>query len=716
MLKFGLAVSLGALIVSGALAQEGGEEASRLETVTVTGTVSNFGATKSDIPILETARSVTVISADEFLERGALTLDDTLNYTAGVVGDTFGFSTRGDFPRVRGLGVPEYLDNIQVLFGNYNNARSDIYTLEQVEVLKGPASVLYGQGSPGGILNTVSKKAGRDTLERKIVLDYGTFDRIQAATDLGFDLSGNGNLKGRIVALYRDSDTQVDFVNDDAIVLAPSLTFENNSTRITALVNYTDRQSDTAHQFLPLSLTGCESGDVQVSEANVCAATAGREADASLYVGDPNFNAYDTESFAVTLFGERTLNEVFSLEATARYRDSDADYKQAWVSFLGAGTPRTTADGTAIARSWYDAPASSEQFAIDARVRANFETGQITHEVLAGVNYQDVQTLQQAAYLYALPTTFNLFNPVYDGSEIPDDSVFDAARGRSESEIQTVGYYINDQMTVGDFVLTAGVRYDDVETGNGTTTQEDDSTSFSLGGLYKTSIGLNPYISYAESFLPVVGTDAVTNETLKPQEGKQIEVGFKYQPVGTRTYVTAAYFDIEQSNLPNPAALPNAASQQEGVAKISGFEVEGQTVIGDVYIDASYSILDTETADGERFPSIPENQGSLWAMWLPASAALKGFRFGGGVRYFGGNENAGISFLAANGFAPTPVNIETDGATLVDVLVGYDFEAVSLTLNARNLLDTEYCGTCLARGDCFPGEGRTIVGRLAYRF
>jgi iron complex outermembrane receptor protein len=716
MLKFGLAVSLGALVVSGALAQEGGEDAARLETVTVTGTVSNFGATKSDIPILETARSVTIIGEDEFLERGALTLDDTLNYSAGVVGDTFGFSTRGDFPRVRGLDVPEYLDNIQVLFGYYNNARSDIYTLEQVEVLKGPASVLYGQGSPGGILNTVSKKAGRENLEREIVLDYGTRDRVQASTDLGFDLSGNGNLTGRIVALYRDSDTQVDYVNDDAFVLAPSLTFESDLTRITALVNYTDRQSDTAGQFIPLSVSGCASGDVQISEANVCAATTGREVDSSLYVGDPNFNVYDTESLALTLFGEQKLNDVFSLEATARYRDSEADYKQTWVSFLGAGSPRTTADGTAFARSWYDSPASSEQFAIDARVRAKFDTGQITHEVLAGVNYQDVETLQQAASLYALPTSFNLFNPVYDGSEIPDASDFDAVRGRSESEIKTIGYYVNDQMTVGNFVLTAGARYDDVETGNGTTTQEDDATSFSLGGLYKTAIGLNPYISYAESFQPVVGTDAVTNETLKPQEGKQTEVGLKYQPVGTRTYVTAAYFDIEQSNLPNPDALPNAASQQEGVAKIKGFEIEGQTVVGDVYIDASYSILDTETADGDRFPSIPENQGSLWATWKPTGVSLKGFRFGGGVRYFGGNENTGTAFLAANGFAPTPVNIETDGATLVDALIGYDFETVSLTLNARNLLDTDYYGTCLARGDCFPGEGRTIVGRMAYRF
>ncbi len=705
------------LAVSGAAYaadEENGEDV--VEEIIVTGQVSNFGATKSAIPILETARSVTVIDAAEFLERGSLTLDDTLNYTAGVVGDTFGFSTRGDFPRVRGLDVPEYLDNVQVLFGNYNNTRSDIYALEQVEVLKGPASVLYGQGSPGGILNTVSKRAGRENLGREIVVDYGTHGRKQVATDIGFDLSGNGNLTGRLVALYRDSGTQIDHVDDNALVLAPSLTFQNDQTTITALINYTDRSSDTAHQFLPLSVTGCGSDKVQISEANVCAGASGREVDASLYVGQPDFNTYDTESISATVFVEQVISDVFTFEATARYRDNDADYKQTWIAFLGDGNPRTLPDGTAISRSWYDAPASSEQFAVDARLRAMFETGIFTHEILAGVNYQDVETLSNAAYLYGLPTSFNVFSPDYSNAEVPANSVFDAARSRRVSEISTVGFYINDQVTVGDFIVNAGVRFDDLDTGNGTTTQEDSATSFSVGALYKTSFGLNPYVSYAESFQAVVGVDETTNNPLKPQEGKQIEVGFKYHPAGTKTYVTAAYFDIEQSNLPNPAGLPGAASQQEGVAKIKGFEIEAQTVVGDFYLDGNFSVLDTEDPDGVRMPSIPEKQGSFWMTWKPSGEQLDGLRIGGGVRYAGGNESHGTAFLASNGFAPTPIAVTTDGYTVVDALVGYKFGQVDLTLNARNIFNTSYYGTCLARGDCFPGEGRTVVLRASYQF
>ncbi|MEO9600160.1 TonB-dependent siderophore receptor [Parasphingorhabdus sp.] len=699
-----------------ALAQSEAAEETDPDTIIVTGQVTNFGATKSETPILETARSVKVIDSEEFLEKGALTLDDTLNYTAGVVGDTFGFSTRGDFPRVRGLDVPEYLDNIQVLFGYYNNARSDIYMLEQVEVLKGPASVLYGQGSPGGILNTVSKRAGPDSLDREIVVDFGTHDRKQIATDLGLDLSGDGVWTGRIVALYRDSGTQLDYVNDDAIVVAPSLTFDNGDTAITVLANYTDRKSDTAHQFTPLSVSGCPSSNVTISEPNICSGLITEEVDPSLYVGDPGFNAYDTESFSVTLFAQHQFNDVLSYETTARYRDSEVDYKQTWIAFLGAGNPRTLADGTAIGRSWYDAPASSDQIAIDSRFRAKFETGAIQHELLAGMSYQNVNTLSEAAYLYALPTTFNLFNPDYSGAEIPTTAAFDAARGRSESETDALGFYINNQITFGNLVLNAGVRFDELKTGNGVTSQDDNATSLSFGALYKTAFGLNAYVSYAESFEAVVGVDVTTNETLKPQRGKQYEAGLKYQPPGSQTYITASYFDIEQSNLSNPNGLPNAASQQEGVAKIKGAEIEAQTKIGDFHLDAAFSILDTEDANGLRFPSVPEVQGSAWAAWRPSSGALEGFTLGGGVRYAEGNESSGTAFLAANGFAPTPVLIETDGYVVFDGVIGYDFDQFSLTLNARNIFNTEYYGTCLSRGDCFPGEGRTIVARAAFKF
>ena len=137
--------------------------------------MSEFGAVKSDTPIVEVARSISIETQEDFVMKGAQSLDDTLTYTAGVTAEPFGFSTRGDFVQVRGLDAPEYRDNLQYLFGFYNNTRQDLYTLEQVEVLKGPASVLYGSGAPGGILN-VAPAPGTRRVNR---LDYGSFDRKQ---------------------------------------------------------------------------------------------------------------------------------------------------------------------------------------------------------------------------------------------------------------------------------------------------------------------------------------------------------------------------------------------------------------------------------------------------------------------------------------------------------------------------------------------------------
>lgn len=705
-----------------------------LDPISVTGELSTFGVTKSETPILETARSVSVIRSERFQERGAQTLDDTLDYTAGVVGDTFGYSTRGDFPRVRGLTVPEYLDNIQVLFGFYNNTRTELYTLDQVEVLKGPASVLYGNGSPGGILNAISKQASRDYLDREIVISGGTHDRFQIATDLGFDLSGNGNLTGRIVALSREADTQIDFVEDNALVFAPSLTFDNGRTRVTALANYSDRETGTAHQFTPLSVSGCGSSKVQVSNPAMCAGVSGKTVDSDFYAGDPNFNRYDAESFSLTLYGEHQINDIFSAEATARYRDAEVDYGQTWISFQGSnpGTlnfPPLIADGTAIGRTWYDAPSESDQLAIDARLRAEFDLGNFSHQLMVGFSHQNIDTNRDRSQLTyptaaaaaaffprGLPTTFNVFSPVYDGSEVPSAAAFDAVRIAETSDVDTRGFYVNDQIEFGHFVFNAGLRYDDIENTTHVASQDDNETTYSAGLLYRTSMGLNPYISYAESFDAVIGVDTLTGQPYRPQEGKQTEIGLKYQPARTRTYITLAWFDLEQNNQLDPLVFPGSPAQQNGTNDIKGVEIEGETTFGDFHIQASLSILDTENEFGEDVQYLPEKQASAWVTWIPSSGPLSRLRLGGGIRYASDNESNGLAFLLPNPLAPTVEKVTTDGYTVADALIAYDFDQVSIALNVRNLFDREYYGTCSFGGACFAAERRTAVGTVTYHF
>ena len=348
------------------------------------------------------------------------------------------------------------------------------------------------------------------------------------------------------------------------------------------------------------------------------------------------------------------------------------------------------------------------------RARWTFSTGPFDHEVFGGVAYQNVETDND--FLFAASQgTINVFNPVY--GDIPElftngTPLFDGA----EQITEDIGVYVNNQISVGDLKINLGLRYDDTQTEtvdfqNARVAQDDDALSFSAGLLYAFDFGLSPYVSFAESFEPVIGLDGLTSQPLKPREGRQWEAGLKYQPPGTLTYITLAYFDIEESNLPNPSSLIDQPdSQQEGVGVVRGVEVEAQTTLGDLYLEGNFSYLDTETADGVPFDYVADVQASGWAQYAPSYGVFEGFRFGAGVRYVGENE----STIVRDGVSIA--NVVTDSIVLGDLLVGYAVDDWDITLNIRNITNEEYFGTCLARGDCFVGEERTIVGRIARRF
>lgn len=664
--------------------------------IVITGTLTDFGATKSDTPIVETARSISIETQEDFQQKGAQSLDDTLTYTAGVTAEPFGFSTRGDFVQVRGLNAPEYRDNLQYLFGFYNNTRQDIYTLEQVEVLKGPASVLYGAGAPGGIINVVTKRP-HGLREGEVRLEYGSFDRKQIATDINIPIPGaEDEAQFRFVGLLRDSDTQIEEVQDDKFVLAPSFTARPApGTEITILANYSNQQSDTAHQFLPVTGT-------------LLPSASGQEIDPYVYHGAPGFNAYDTESFALSLIGEQRLNDSFSLEGIGRFMTSEADYRQAWISFRGNGVPRIDANGDG-GWTFYLADNRSEQLAFDVRLRGEFATGPIEHELLAGIQYQDIFTDSDTAFLYAF-RTLNAFDPQYlNVPSVEEVRAFKTDRPRNL--VDSIGYYISDQMSFGNLVATAGLRFDEVDSRvERGTSQSDDATSLSFGLLYRGPAGLSPYASYAESFQPVVGLDRLTDEQLKPQEGRQYEVGVKWQPPGLNALVTLAAFDIEISNLPNPNALVGANSQQEGVSSVRGVELEANALVGGLRLDGNVSYLDTEDPNGFALTAISDWQASLFALY-EFSGTLDGFSFGGGLRYVGATESNGFAAIGGD-----LLTYRVDGRTVGDLSAGYDFGRYELRVTARNVTDEDYFSVCLVRGDCFPGERRSINGSLAVKF
>ncbi len=685
-----------------------------IEEVNVIGKLTEFGATKSRIPVVETSRSVSIETAANFLEKGALNLSQVATYSAGVSGEAFGYATRGDSIYSRGIAIPRYRDSIQELFGSFNTTRVETYVLEQVEILKGPASVLYGQGTPGGIVNGVSKTPKEDSF-REIFTEVGNNDRVAGGLDFNGKLDDDGQWLGRFVAYGRESDTQVDFVNDDTFVFLPSVTYKpNESTEFTASYEFHKTDSLAAAQFVPVEGTLFPIEGVGFIDQDV-------------FVGVPGFDRYDTESDQLSVLAKHQINAWLGIEATALYRSGEADYQQSWPTFTGAGNSRylnqiigaPVATPSTVARTFFQTTNTFDQAAVDVRFLFDFTTGDLTHEVLAGVQYQDVVTDDRRSFIPAagvLQGSFDfvldLANPVYNGL-FPDQAAFDAALvDRPEQTVEDIGFYISDQISWNQWRFTLGLRSDEVDNEDGTRTQSDDAISTSVGALYRFENGLSPYINYSESFETVVGIDSDGNQ-LEPEEAEQYEVGVKYASNDGKSLVTLAAYDIKITNLPNPNATPVSAGQQQGEASIKGVELEGRGYWGDFYWQLAASLLNARDPNDFALQAVAEKQLSTWVTWKPTFGNLTGFKTGLGVRYFGESVAETLINQDTN---PELLKYVTPSYTLADFMIGYEFPNWDVTLNVRNLEDKEYLTSCLTRGDCFPGVRRTAVAKVTYNF
>ncbi len=166
---------------------------------------------KLDVAVEDTPFAISVVNEEFIRDTGAKNIQDAPMYSSGVYAGAFGFDTRGDWAKVRGMDPSFYLDGLRSVYGSYNSVRTNVYALEQLEVLKGPSSVLYGQSELGGIINSVSKLP-KPVQQGELWAQVGSFDRKQLAADVTGPLSKDGKLLYRLVALKRDSGTQADYV------------------------------------------------------------------------------------------------------------------------------------------------------------------------------------------------------------------------------------------------------------------------------------------------------------------------------------------------------------------------------------------------------------------------------------------------------------------------------------------------------------------------
>ncbi len=364
---------------------------------------------KTDTPLKEIPQSISVVGAEQIRDQGATTLQETLHYVPGVVADGFGFDGRTDSSLIRGTEAAEYLDGLRRTFSYYvSNFRIDPYFMERIEVLRGPASVLYGQAPIGGIINAVSKRPQEEE-HREVTVEYGTHDWKQVKTDMTGKLTEDGKWLYRITGLARDADTQVDYVEDDRLAISPAITYRPVAgTSITLLGHFRDDNSGTAAQFFPHVGTRFPSRSGFI--------------DRDRFASEPDFEKYDTTAASGSLFVDSQITETFRVRHNLRYTDIHNDYNGHYPSFFygdtgqGANFPYSDPLDRTITRVKYTSTTDTQVFNTDTNLEAKFETGPVKHKVLGGVD--TAMFLSQGQSGTAIDQTpFDLYAPAYGQPE-----------------------------------------------------------------------------------------------------------------------------------------------------------------------------------------------------------------------------------------------------------------------------------------------------------
>ena len=698
-----LAGSALASSVAHAQESEPAQQLDRARIVVIGDRLQSEGATKTDVPAIEVPQPVTVIPDEVFEAQGAVSISDTLNYVAGVHSNPYGPDSRVDGAFVRGINALQFRDGMRDIFSFYASIRADPYNFSQVEVIRGPASVLFGAGSLGGIVNLVSKTP-QFSPEGEVSLRYGSFDRIEALTDVTGPITST--LAGRVVARVRDSGTQTDFVPDDRVMLSPSLTWApSTATELTLIGLYQEDDGGSTSQFLPLVGTILPNPNGQL--------------DSGLFVGKPGWDRYDGRLAQGTALLTQRVSDAVQLNLKARYIDSDLTYFTHYPnSYSNPANPYLDAEQRQIGLYADGSYARMEVFSTDNNVRFNFDTGSaIEHTLLAGIDYSRSRVRKTGGFGYEVIDIYDIdYDAISDwGGGLPQPE------GPSEDVTQKqLGFYLQDQIRFWDRVsIVLGVRRDEASASDalGDGSYDTGATSFRAGIIGEILPGLSPFASYTESFEPIAGV-ASNGAPFVPKQGRQYEAGIKFHP-NPATMVTATVYDIVESNRPvSDDSTPDLSDQiQVGELTSRGFELEASaTLPGAVTLIANYSYNEAEISDaaiaqavliGKQLDNVPKHNASLWVTKPFQLSDEMALTLGGGVRYAGDNISYGPAF---------PGGLETPGHTLVDAYAELAWNDWSLALNATNLFDESYYSACLARGDCFLGAERNVYATLTRRF
>lgn len=659
-------------------------------------------ATKTTTPVAETPQSVTTVTRKQIDDQNPQTVSEALRYTAGVLSDRDS-NSRYDSVFLRGFGAfgtatsyVNYLDGLKLQRGQaFATPSIDPFFLDHVDILKGPSALLYGQVSPGGLVNQISR-APSDEQSNEVRLEAGSDSRFQSGLYSTGPITADGTWQYGLAAIGRFSGTRYDYVEEKRFGIAPSLKWEPDADTSLTLSGYYQRDPEGGYfnSLYPKFLA-----------PNGIAGFLGPK----LNVGDPAYDGFEREQYGVGYQFEHRFDEQVTIRSNFRYSGVNADMRS-----LQMNGPMSS---TGIIPRW--AVHSIEDvsgFSFDNQAEFNVETGGIQHTLLAGIDVQRSDSSWE--YLLGGATPLDVTNPVYGQPVGPFMTAID-----SDQILRQTGIYLQDQIEWGGLRGVFGVRHDwaHQQTDNllaGTSSdQSNDATSYRAGLLYLFDNGIAPYASYSTSFEPSTSTGA-DGAGFKPTEAQQYEVGIKYQPLGSNAIFTISAFDIRQQNVVSFDAA-SGFNVQQGEIHSRGLEFEARgNVTSNVELIAALSLLDTTISKsfdtsliGNHPQAVPRYFGSLWANYTVDTGTLEGLSIGSGVRFVGSSYSNDANTVKASGY------------TLFDAALRYDFGAknpnlngLQATLNVTNLLDKEYYSSCSSEYYCQYGNGRTVVAGLRYKW
>ncbi|AZQ83754.1 TonB-dependent siderophore receptor [Colwellia sp. Arc7-635] len=722
------------------------KEVSDIEVITVIGTnqkrytvESTESLTGFPVDFLDLPRVVNIIPEQVVLDQKITDLSEALRNSPGIsLGDGFG-GTNDDF-LIRGFRRNTVYRNG---FRRATNFKTNLSNVEYTQVVRGPASITYGQVEPGGLVDVVTKKPlfeSRISGEARL----GSFNDKFLLLDVSQSISERVGV--RIVASTQDAESFRDFTD-----------ISRDTISISSVIDFTESTSlDLSYEYRDESRP-LDRGTITVPTAN------GREIINEL-LDIPNSRRFgeEYEVFKSEFnFAEATLsyaiNDNWTLKLSGAIESSSANDLQArpvGLAIFDADGPITEDGfiifqdpseiapilGTATRGAIFDDPTDQafllrrtdgsqdqdiEVFYANALLTGEVELGNTNHRLAIGSDYRNSDTTR---YFVSTPYTngvseaiggdgalFNVNNPIYR-------NLVDSLSTENVPLITVIekntGVFINDYIEITDkFNILAGLRYDSFELEGDSPVNDTDQFSPQLAANYNLTETMSMFASYSTAFEPNTATNTLTgeNEAFEPEDSTQYELGFKAEFFDGNLQASVAIYDIQKSNILSSdendlPILIDGQSSQGGEISISGQPTEGMNIIaGYAYVNAE---IGTGNNSSNRPRNVAENTFNLWTSYEVQSGKLEGLGLGAGAFYVGdryGNDSN---------------TYELDAYTVVDLSVWYTLNVKNLGANdtlrfqlaLKNVFDEEYYSASGGDLRISIGSPRTVFGSVSFDF